>query len=93
MHKEGKIYMFILHVCEVYIYIYMYIYIYLYTHTYTYMPLAKTWMELEGIMQSKIIETGKDKYHVISFLCELKKEKNKQTKKLQPNLYIQRKDW
>ena len=71
----------------------MYIYLYLYTHTYTYMPLAKTWMELEGIAQSKIIETGKDKYHVISFLCELKKEKNKQTKKLQPNLYIQRKDW
>ena len=52
MHKEGKIYMFVLHVCEVYIYIYMY------THTYTYIPLAKTWVDLEGIMPSKIIETG-----------------------------------
>ena len=33
-------------------------YIYMYTHTYTYIPLAKTWVDLEGIMPSKIIETG-----------------------------------
>ena len=67
---------------------------YTHTHTHTHnMPLAKTWMELEGIMQSKIIETGKDKYHMLSFPYKLKKEKKKQTKKLQPNLYIQRKDW
>ena len=67
--------MFVLHVCEVYIYIYICVCVCIHTHTYTYIPLAKTWMDLEGIMPSKIIETGKDKYHMISFIYGLRKRK------------------
>ena len=37
--------------------------------------LAKTWMDLEGIMLSKIDQTEKDRHHMISFICG--KEKNK----------------
>ena len=56
-------------------YIYVYIYgIYTHTHTHTHngilfsqkknetLPFATTWMDLEGIMLSKISQTEKDKY-------------------------------
>ena len=34
-------------------------------------------MDLEGIMLSEITEVQKDKYHVISLICEIWKNKNK----------------
>ena len=33
------------------------------------LPFATTWMALEGIMLSKISQSEKDKYHMISLLC------------------------
>ena len=33
------------------------------------LPFAMTWVELEGIMLSKISQSEKDKYHVISLRC------------------------
>ena len=34
-----------------------------------------TWMDLEALCQSDISQAGKDKYHMISFICEVKKKK------------------
>ena len=31
-----------------------------------YLPFASTWMELEGIMLSKICQSEKDNYHMVS---------------------------
>ena len=33
------------------------------------MPFAATWMDLEIIILSKVSETEKDKYHMISLIC------------------------
>ena len=33
------------------------------------MPFAATWMELEGIVLSEIIQSEKDKYHMFSLIC------------------------
>ena len=33
------------------------------------LPLAATWIELEGIMLTEMSQTEKDKYCVISFIC------------------------
>ena len=33
------------------------------------LPLAATWMDLEGIILSEISQTEKDKYHIISLIC------------------------
>ena len=56
----------------------------MYTHTHTHthteeyysaitkneiLPFARTWMELEIIMLSKISQPEKDKYHMISLIC------------------------
>ena len=60
-------------------------YVHVYTHTQTYthkgillshkkkdiLPFAATWMDLEGIMLSEINQTEKDKYCMISFICEI----------------------
>ena len=35
------------------------------------LPFAATWMELEGIVLSEVSQTKKDKYYVVSFLCEI----------------------
>ena len=37
------------------------------------MPFAITWMKLEGIILSEVRQTEKDKYCVISLICEIKK--------------------
>ena len=37
------------------------------------MPFAITWMKLEGIILSKVSQREKDKYCVISLVCEIKK--------------------
>ena len=33
------------------------------------MPFAATWMDLELIILSKVSQTEKDKYHMISLIC------------------------
>ena len=35
------------------------------------LPFAMTWMELESIMLSKIIQSEKDKYHIISHIFRI----------------------
>ena len=35
------------------------------------MPFATIWMELEIIILSEVSQTEKDKYHMMSFLCEI----------------------
>ena len=39
------------------------------------LPFATTWMDLEGIMLGEISQTEKDKYHMISLICEIKKRR------------------
>ena len=54
--------------------------VYTHTHIYTmehysaiksikFLPFAAIWMDLEGIMPSKISQKEKDKYRMISFTC------------------------
>ena len=33
------------------------------------MPFAATWMELENIIPSEVIQAEKDKYHMKSLIC------------------------
>ena len=40
------------------------------------LPFVTTWMDLEIIMLSKINETEKDKYCMISLICGIVKKKN-----------------
>ena len=35
------------------------------------LPLATTWMDLEGITLFELSQTKKDKYHMISLICEI----------------------
>ena len=35
------------------------------------LPLATTWMDVEGIVSSEISQTEKDKYRMIPPLCEI----------------------
>ena len=35
------------------------------------LPLAATWMDLEGILLREISQTKKDKYCIISFTCRI----------------------
>ena len=54
-------------------------YIYIYTHTQwnvtqpslknEILPFAIIWMDLEGMILSKMNQTEKDKYHMISLIC------------------------
>ena len=37
------------------------------------MPCAATWMDLEFIILSEVSQTEKDKYHMISLICEIQK--------------------
>ena len=36
------------------------------------MPFAATWMDLEIIILSRVSQTEKDKYHMISLICGIK---------------------
>ena len=38
------------------------------------LPFVTTWMDLESIMLSEISQTQKDKYHIISLICGIKKK-------------------
>ena len=35
------------------------------------MPFAATWVQLEIIILSEVSQTEKDKYHMISLICEI----------------------
>ena len=35
------------------------------------MPFAATWMKLEIIILNKVSQKEKDKYHMISLICEI----------------------
>ena len=35
------------------------------------MPFVVTWMDLQSIILNEISQTGKDKYHMISLICEI----------------------
>ena len=35
------------------------------------LPFVTTWMDVEGIMLGEISQTEKDKYCMISFICEI----------------------
>ena len=35
------------------------------------MPFAVTWIDLEIIILSEVSQTEKDKYHMISLICEI----------------------
>ena len=37
------------------------------------MPFAKTWMDLEIVIQSKVNQKKKTKYHIISLILESRK--------------------
>ena len=41
------------------------------------LPFAMKWMELEGIMLSKISQSEKDDYHMISPICGIQETKQK----------------
>ena len=36
------------------------------------MPFAATWMELETLIPSEVSQKEKDKYHDITYMCNLK---------------------
>ena len=38
------------------------------------MPFAATWMDLEIVILSEVSQTQKDKYHMISLICGIKKK-------------------
>ena len=47
---------------------YKYISVILFSHKKDVLPLATTWMELEGNKLSEVSQTEKDKYHMISIM-------------------------
>lgn len=48
-----------------------------------------TWIDLEGVMLSKINQTEKGKNYITSFICGVKKnQQNKQTNKNRKQAYI-----
>ena len=49
-------------------------------------------MNLEGIMLSDISQREKDKYHMISLICE-SNEQNKLTNRIETDSKIQKTDW
>ena len=57
--------------------------VYIYIHTMEYYPAIKnneimsfaaTWMDLEIIILRELRQTEKDKYHMISLICEISKK-------------------
>ena len=54
------------------------------------MPCAATWMDLEIIILSEVSQTERDKYHMISLICEsnLKNDTNELIYKTETDLQI-----
>jgi len=58
------------------VYICIYVYVYIHTHTMEYysaikneiLPFETTWMDLETIILSKISQSEKDRYYVLSLI-------------------------
>ena len=50
------------------------------------MPFASTWMNIETIIRRDVSQTEKGKYHMISLICEIKKDAN-------TLIYKTEKDW
>ena len=50
------------------------------------MPFAATWMDQEMIILNEVIQTEKNKYHMISLTCRIKKKKV-----IQMNLFTKQK--
>ena len=80
---------------------YMCVYIYIYTHTHTMaylsgikneiLPFARPWMDLGGIMLNEISHTDKDKYHMSSLICGIRKTEQTEYSQIQKtNGYCQR---
>ena len=68
----------------------VYVYVYTYTHTHTMkyypvtkkneiLPLATTWIHLEGIMLSEISQTEKDIPYAFIYMWNLRNKRNEQT--------------
>ena len=38
------------------------------------MPFAATWMDLESVIQSKVSQREKEKYHMTSLICRILKK-------------------
>ena len=59
----------------------MFIYLSIYLSTVIkkkeFLPFATTWMDLQGIRLSEINQTEEDKYHVISLIYGIKRERRK----------------
>ena len=53
------------------------------------LPLATTWIDLEGILLSEASLTEKNKYCMLLLIHEIKKKR----KKKKWNAYLQRTDW
>ena len=53
------------------------------------MPFAATWMDQEMIILNEVIQTEKNKYHMISLTCRILKKINK--KVIQMNLFTKQK--
>ena len=49
------------------------------------MPFVETWMDLEIIILSDVIQTEKDKYQKISLTCEIRNDTNKFINKTETN--------
>ena len=54
------------------------------------LPFVTTWMNMEGIMLSKISQAEKDKYCMVWFMCEIQ---NKQTNIETENKMVAARGW
>ena len=45
------------------------------------LPFVTTWIDLEGTVLSKVSQTEKDKYHMISLICGIQNKEQNKTEK------------
>ena len=57
------------------------------------LPFAVPWMDLEIIILSEVSQTGRDKYHTISIICEiLENDVNERLNKTETDPQTQKKN-